>query len=175
MESGKQTYEKKFIDITSILQNVIELQEVNTSIHKINLSIELEETIILGDRNKIEQVFTNLLSNAIKYSPNGGNIFIRVYGSNDMISIDFKDEGLGIPEDALPNLFQQFYRVDNSDRRRIGGTGLGLAIVQEIVKAHGGTISVSSEYGKGSIFTTQFPQVIMKASNKQNENRRFYA
>ena len=75
MESGKQTYEKKFIDISSILQNVIELQAVNTSIHKINLSIELEETIILGDRDKIEQVFTNLLSNAIKYSPNGGNIF----------------------------------------------------------------------------------------------------
>ena len=74
-----------------------------------------------------------------------------------MVSIDFQDEGLGIPEDAIPNLFQQFYRVDNSDRRRIGGTGLGLAIVEEIVKAHGGTISVSSEYGKGSIFTTQFP------------------
>ena len=69
MESGKQTYEKKFIDITSILQNVIELQEVNTSLHKINSFIELEETMILGDRNKIEQVFTNLLSNAIKYSP----------------------------------------------------------------------------------------------------------
>ena len=81
----------------------------------------------------------------------------------DMVSIDFKDEGLGIPEDAMPNLFQQFYRVDNSDRRRIGGTGLGLAIVQEIVKAHGGTISVSSEYGKGSTFTTHFPQVMMKA------------
>ena len=101
MESGKQTYEKKFIDISSILQNVIELQAVNTSLHNINLSIELEETIILGDRDKIEQVFTNLLSNAIKYSPNGGNIFIRIYGNNNMISIDIKDEGLGIPEDAL--------------------------------------------------------------------------
>ena len=150
---------------------MIELQEVNTAtIHKISLSVELEETTILGDRNKIEQVFTNLLSNAIKYSPNGGNIFIRLYGNNNMISVDFKDEGLGIPEDALPHLFQQFYRVDNSDRRRIGGTGLGLAIVQEIVKAHGGTISVSSEYGKGSVFTTQFPQVSMRPEKKENEN-----
>ena len=159
MESQKQTYEKKYIDLTSILQNVIELQEVNTSLHKIHLSVELEETTILGDRNKIEQVFINLLSNAIKYSPNGGNIFIRIYGSHNMVSIDFKDEGLGIPEEAIPNLFQQFYRVDNSDRRRIGGTGLGLAIVKEIVKAHNGTISVSSEYGKSSTFTTQFPEV----------------
>ncbi|MBS4197763.1 ATP-binding protein [Lederbergia citri] len=168
MESGKQTYEKKFIDITSILQNVIELQKVNTSSHKIQFSVELEETIILGDRMKIEQVFTNLLNNAIKYSPKGGNIFIRVYGSEDMISIDVKDEGLGIPEDAIPHLFQQFYRVDNSDRRRIGGTGLGLAIVQEIVKAHGGVITVSSEYGKSSTFTTHFPHVMMKV-NKQND------
>ncbi len=169
MESGKQTYEKKFIDITSILQNVIKLQEVNTSMHSIDLSVELEDTIILGDRIKIEQVFTNLLSNAIKYSPNGGSILIRIYGNNDIVSIDIKDEGLGIPKDAIPNLFQQFYRVDNSDRRRIGGTGLGLAIVQEIVKAHGGVISVSSEYGKGSIFTTNFPRVMMKV-NKQNED-----
>ena len=67
----------------------------------------------------------------------------------------------------IPHLFQQFYRVDNSDRRRIGGTGLGLAIVQEIVKAHGGTISVSSEYGKGSVFTTKFPQVSMRAEKKR--------
>ena len=82
--------------------------------------------------------------------------------------IDFKDEGLGIPEEAIPNLFQQFYRVDNSDRRRIGGTGLGLAIVQEIVKAHNGTISVSSEYGKSSTFTTQFPEVGMKSEQQSD-------
>ena len=169
MESGRQTYDKKFIDIASILQHVVELQEVNTSIHNIYLSVELEETIILGDRNKIEQVFTNLLSNAMKYSPNGGDIFIRVYQSKDMISIDVRDEGLGIPEDAKSNIFQQFYRVDNSDRRKIGGTGLGLAIVQEIVKAHRGEVLVTSEYGKGSTFTTHFPRVLMKV-NEQNED-----
>lgn len=169
MESGKQAYEKKFIDITSILQNVIELQQINTPLHNIHLSVETEDTTILGDRIKIEQVFTNLLSNAIKYSPNGGNILIKIYRSQDMVSIDVKDEGLGIPKDAIANLFQQFYRVDNSDRKRIGGTGLGLAIVQEIVKAHEGTISVSSEYGIGSTFTANFPQVMIKAS-QQSEN-----
>src|SRR3954452_20361175 len=168
MESKKQTYEKKSIDLTSILKNVIELQEVNTSLHRINFLVELEETTILGDRNKIEQVFINLLSNAIKYSPNGGNIFIRIYGSHNMVCIDFKDEGLGIPEEAIPNLFQQFYRVDNSDRRRIGGTGLGLAIVQEIVKAHNGIILVSSEYGKSSTFTIQFPEVGMKSKQQSD-------
>ena len=84
-------------------------------------------------------MFINLLSNAIKYSPEWRKHIQSVFMAvKDMVSIDIKDEGLGIPEDAIPNLFQQFYRVDNSDRRRIGGTGLGLAIVQEIVKAHDG-------------------------------------
>ncbi|MEH7524928.1 ATP-binding protein [Bacillus sp. JJ1503] len=172
MESGKQTYEKKFIDITSILNHVIELQEGYSAIHQLNLSVELKETIILGDRMKIEQVFTNLLSNAIKYSPNGGDIFIRVYNSDDMLSVDIQDDGLGIPEDAIPKVFQQFYRVDNTDRRRIGGTGLGLAIVQEIVKAHDGVITVSSEFGKGSTFTTQFPHVMMKANHQNEEDHK---
>jgi len=170
MESGKQTYEKKFIDIASILESVIELQGINTTLHNISLSIELEETMIVGDKNKIKQVFTNLLSNAIKYSPEGGDILIRVYGDHQHVSVDIKDEGLGIPEDAIPNLFQQFYRVDNSDRRKIGGTGLGLAIVQEIVKAHDGCITVSSTYGKGSTFTTYFPKVSLKVKNENTND-----
>lgn len=169
MESGKQIYEKKFIDMKLILQNVIELQAINASLHNITLSIELEETIILGDKNKLKQVFMNLLSNAIKYSPEGGDILIRIYGDDQNVFIDIKDDGLGIPDEAIPNLFQKFYRVDNSDRRKIGGTGLGLAIVQEIVKAHGGKILVSSEYGKGSTFTSHFPKISLNA-NKENKD-----
>lgn len=162
MESGKQTYEQKYIDINLILKKVIEHQEINTLLHQIQISVESEQTYILGDRSKIEQVFTNLLSNAIKYSPNGGKISIRIYSNGDSVSIDIQDEGLGIPNEALPNLFQKFYRVDNSDRRSIGGTGLGLSIVSKIVKAHGGSISVDSTYGKGSVFTIQFPKVLLK-------------
>jgi signal transduction histidine kinase/CheY-like chemotaxis protein len=169
MESGKQTYEKKYIDIHPILQKVIEYLEINTSLHQIELFVASERTLILGDRVKIEQVFTNLLSNSIKYSPIGGKISICIYDSEDMVSIDIQDEGLGIPKEALPNLFQRFYRVDNTDRRRIGGTGLGLSIVEEIVKAHGGRITVSSEYGKGSTFTIHFPKVNMKDEMQSSE------
>ncbi|MFS0820378.1 ATP-binding protein [Bacillus sp. 1P02SD] len=167
MESGRQTYEKNYINMKTVLENVIELQQVNTTVHTITFSNELDDAVILGEQNKMEQVFTNLLSNAIKYSPNGGNINIRLYGNKRTVSIDIKDEGLGIPEDALPNLFQPFYRVDNSDRRRIGGTGLGLSLVKEIVKAHGGSITVDSLYGKGSTFTTQFPRVKVQTRNKE--------
>lgn len=166
MESGRQTYEKNFIDIKDILQNVIELQQVNTTGHNITLSDEFDHAVILGEQDKIGQVFTNLLSNAIKYSPNGGTVNIRLYGNQGTISVDIKDEGLGIPEEAIPNLFQPFYRVDNSDRRRIGGTGLGLALVKEIVKAHGGSITVTSEFGKGSTFTTHFPRVKAQTNNR---------
>ncbi|MEH7223709.1 ATP-binding protein [Bacillus sp. JJ1566] len=171
MESGRQTYEKNFINLKTVLKNVIELQQVNTKVHNITLSDELDEAVILGEQNKMEQVFTNLLSNAIKYSPNGGNINLRLYGNQKTVSVDIKDEGLGIPEDALPNLFQPFYRIDNSDRRRIGGTGLGLSLVKEIVKGHGGSITVDSIYGKGSTFTTQFPSVKVQARNKENHEK----
>ena len=168
MESGKQTYEKKFLDIRPIMERVIENQQISTVNHQIHLSVETEQTRILGDKEKIEQVFTNLLGNAIKYSPDGGNIYIHIHDHQEWTTIDVQDEGLGIPKEALPHLFQKFYRVDNSDHRGIGGTGLGLSIVEEIVKAHGGCITVDSEYGKGSTFTLIFPKVVMEEEKEQN-------
>ncbi|MGE7759952.1 ATP-binding protein [Peribacillus sp. NPDC097895] len=159
MESGKQIYEKKYVEIIPLIQKVIEHLEINTAQHDIQVQTETKDLMILGDRLKIEQAFTNLLSNSIKYSPDGGRIFVRVYSKNDMLSIDIKDEGLGIPRESLPHLFQKFYRVDNSDRRRIGGTGLGLAIVDEIIKSHGGHVTAVSDYGQGSTFTMSLPRV----------------
>lgn len=161
MESGKQTYDKKYEDVVSIIENVIETQKVNTTIHQFHVQKETNKTTVLGDRDKLAQVFTNLISNAIKYSPEGGNITVRIYERGNRLCVDVQDEGLGIPEEALPNLFTKFYRVDNSDRRRIGGTGLGLAIVKEIVKAHEGEVSVTSELKKGSTFTVSLPLVVM--------------
>ena len=113
-----------------LIQKVIEHLE-NTVQHDIRFYIETKDILFLGYRLKIEQAFSNLLSNAIKYSPDGGRIIVRLYSRNDMLSIDIQDEGLGIPKESLPHLFQKFYRVDNSDCRRIGGTGLELAIVDE--------------------------------------------
>jgi signal transduction histidine kinase/CheY-like chemotaxis protein/CHASE3 domain sensor protein len=160
MEAGKQTYEKKYLRLLPIIEQVIEKQQINTDIHKIKIDdLSAGNDVILGDKSKVEQVFTNLISNAVKYSPGGGDIFIRLYQEDKSVLAEVEDEGLGIPEDALDKLFTKFYRVDNSDRRRIGGTGLGLSIVQEIMKAHSGSISVASSYGKGSIFTLSFPLI----------------
>jgi PAS domain S-box-containing protein len=160
MEAGKQTYEKKYVDVAPILEEIIETYQLNNPAHEIHLERGTDQTMVYGDKDKLAQVFNNILSNAIKYSPNGGNIFVNVFIDGSHLKIAIKDEGLGIPADALDKLFTKFYRVDNTDRRKIGGTGLGLAIVKEIVKAHDGDITVDSAPGDGSVFTIIFPLVV---------------
>lgn len=177
MEAGKQTYEKKYIDLMPIVERVKEKLSINTSSHRIEINQLIEETMIIGDKAKIEQVLANLLSNAIKYSPDGGTIEINIYKENGQLRVSFKDEGLGIPKAEISKLFTKFYRVDNTDRRKIGGTGLGLSIVQEIMIAHDGQVAVESDYGKGSTFTLIFPLVHkMEASDEVSiENKQTYS
>jgi signal transduction histidine kinase/CheY-like chemotaxis protein/HAMP domain-containing protein len=169
MESGRQTYEKKYIPLLPLLNKVIEAQQVTTKHHEFRLEDEGGNPTVLGDRTKIEQAFTNLINNAVKYSPAGGEIVVRVTEENHLIRVDVIDQGLGIPEDAIPKLFQKFYRVDNSDRRSIGGTGLGLSIVQEIIKEHEGEIGVQSNFEKGSIFTVTLPAVQIEETETATE------
>lgn len=159
MEAGKQTYEKKYIDVLPIIEKVLDLQKINTNHHAFEMKVETDFTIVLGDKEKLEQTFMNLINNGIKYSPAGGTVTIKIYQDRKQINVDIQDEGLGIPKEELDKLFSKFYRVDNSDRRQIGGTGLGLSIVKEIIEAHNGKVKVSSEYGKGSTFTLSFPVV----------------
>ncbi|RLQ96143.1 ATP-binding protein [Falsibacillus albus] len=170
MEAGKQTYEKKYIELKPILNNVINHQQVHTQLHHFTINSDTDNDVILGDKLKIEQIFTNLINNAIKYSPDGGTIKVNLYNKNDRLCVDIEDMGLGIPEEALDKIFTKFYRVDNTDLRRIGGTGLGLAIVQEIVKAHLGDITVRSTYGQGSIFTVSFPSVPSVIDNEAGDD-----
>ncbi|MBM7702479.1 ATP-binding protein [Metabacillus iocasae] len=157
MEAGKQTYEKKYEDVLPIIKEVIQSHQVHASSHTVDLVTKVDHTVVLGDRDKLIQVFNNLISNAVKYSPDGGRVTILVYKQERNLCIDIKDEGIGIPKDSINQLFTKFYRVDNSDMRKIGGTGLGLAIVKEIVKAHDGDITVQSEVKKGSTFTVTLP------------------
>lgn len=157
LESGKQCYEKRDIELVPLLEKVIEGQQITTRQHEIILEVFANHSVIFGDTTKLIQVFTNLINNAVKYSPNGGQIKVSVFQSERQLKIAVSDNGLGIPKDSIEKLFSKFYRVDNSDRRTIGGTGLGLAIAQEIVYAHGGEITVQSEQGKGSTFTVILP------------------
>lgn len=157
MESGKQTYDMQSISLTSLITDVIETQRMATNTHRITWKNDAPQLTVVADREKMQQTFINLISNAIKYSPNGGEIKISCTREDSNLVIRIQDEGLGIPKEAIPHLFNKFYRVDNSDRREIGGTGLGLAIVQEIILRHKGSIQVQSQFGEGSTFIVTLP------------------
>lgn len=113
-----------------------------------------EPAAMVGDRERIEQVVVNILSNAVKYTPSGGRIRLTAQraGANH-VRITVEDNGVGIPADDVPRLFERFYRVDKARSRAAGGTGLGLAIAKEIVEQHEGKIALTSEYGKGTTVT----------------------
>ena len=109
------------------------------------------------DTDKVTQVIDNILNNAIKYSPDGGKITVSMKTTDDQMILSISDQGLGIPKQDLPKIFDRFYRVDRARSRAQGGTGLGLAIAKEIIKQHNGFIWAKSEYGKGSTFTIVLP------------------
>ncbi len=115
--------------------------------------------LVLGDRDRIGQVFDNLLGNAIKFSPDGGEINVRIEDENEYLRVEVSDTGVGIPADKLDKIFERFYQVNGSTTRHFDGAGLGLAIVKDIVEAHGGQVGVKSEVDKGSTFFFTLPTV----------------
>ena len=116
-----------------------------------------EPLVLIGDDVRLEQVLQNLIQNAFKYSPAGGVVRVWLERKGDAGCIYVRDQGIGIPAAALPNLFQRFYRAPNVEDHQINGMGIGLFVVKEIVQLHGGTISVESQEGVGSTFTVCLP------------------
>jgi signal transduction histidine kinase len=128
---------------------------------QVTLECELSPTLplVLGDRDRISEVFDNLLSNALKFTPPGGVITIRAREEAEFVRVEISDTGAGIPSDKLDKIFERFYQVNGSVRRRFGGTGLGLAIVKQIIESHGGKIGVTSQLEVGTTFYFTLPQM----------------
>lgn len=116
-----------------------------------------ESMEIVADRDRIEQVVLNILTNAIKYTPQGGKVTVYIGKMYSDVYVKVVDSGIGIPKADIERIFERFYRTDKARSREMGGTGLGLAIAKEIVEAHKGKISVTSELGKGSEVTVKLP------------------
>ena len=145
-------------DTNAALRHICEVMRVEAAAHSHKLSLESGQLPeIVADKERIEQVIINVVSNAIKYTPDGGEIKLKARADGEFVEIAISDNGIGIPSEDLPHLFERFYRVEKSRTSETGGTGLGLAIAKEIVDAHGGSISISSELGSGTTVTIRLP------------------
>ena len=140
-----------------IIEKVMQAQRSYTDKHRLILDFNGEVPVLLGDSDKFDQILTNLLSNAIKYSPAGGEVRVEVDASDHDLTLSVSDQGIGVPADKLPRIFEKFERVDNRDTRQAGGTGIGLFLVKHLVQRHEGTIDVHSTVGKGTTFTVHLP------------------
>lgn len=146
------------VDIRELSEIVRAAFETELTEKGLTCLIEGEHVAVFGDRSRIHQVIDNLLSNAIKYSMQGGEIRIEIRKSPEYGILTVEDHGIGIAQKELPLIFERFYRTDRSRQRKTGGAGIGLTIVKAIVEAHGGTITVESEEGRGSRFTVSLPR-----------------
>src|SRR6185503_14882125 len=155
INSGKMEYNFEEFDIQKLLKDTIESAQQISPEHRLVLE-ESTAVNVNGDRHRIEQVIVNLLSNAVKYSPEADKVLIWSELKGKSVLVTVKDFGIGIAKKHLGDLFDRYYRIEGS-QYRFQGLGLGLFISSEIVKRHGGSISVQSEPGKGSSFTFELP------------------
>ncbi len=148
------------LDLVALVHAVVDEVRTTTQAHLIELVVPADPALtifVYGDSLRLEQVMLNLLQNAIKYSPDGGPIHMEVARTDDEASVTVTDHGLGIAAEALPYIFERFYRAPAVRSEHISGLGIGLYIVHEIVTLHGGDVSVASEHGAGTTFTVSLP------------------
>ena len=153
-----QPQESEIIYMAPTVQRVAKMLRTNASWSGVTFCLELDEdTPVLILEDDLYQIVFNLMENGIKYNRPGGTVSVTLSRSMDLAKLTVADTGMGIPEEALSHIFERFYRVDKARSRQTGGSGLGLAISKEFVEAHGGTISVESEIGRGSRFSILLP------------------
>ncbi len=160
LESGQLQMNMRRVDLGEVLADVHRSQLPQARARNIDLALDATPTPgVLGDRDRLIQIFTNLADNALAYTPAGGAVHLATRTNDGWVEGIVADSGPGIPEEELPRVFERFYRLEKSRARGEGGrgSGLGLAIVHELVTAHGGRISVSSEVGRGSAFVVRLP------------------
>jgi len=161
IDAGYLKLNRHPIDLREVARDSVRLARVQADAKQQTLHVELpdEPVVANADPERMKQVLDNLLSNAIKYTPEGGEIWLRLYQKGFEAVFEVEDNGIGIPPELLPTIFAKYHRVPGQSRRGIHGTGLGLLIVKEIVKEHGGEVDVHSEGvpGKGTKFVMRIP------------------
>lgn len=160
IEDGRLNLKQEWIDLGAIVRGVTAVMQINADSRQITLDTDLPELPLQlwADEDKVSRIVYNLVSNAIKYTPREGRVFIQARQKDDQITLKVLDNGRGMTEAQLANLFQLYYRTDEARKSKTRGTGLGLYIVKMLVEAHQGQITVSSKPKVGSIFAVTLPQ-----------------
>jgi heavy metal sensor kinase len=157
-EQGLTKADFSEVDLKDLVEELYEDSAILAEGKNIAVTLKTNAPItIVGDRTRLRQLFLNLIDNAIKYTPEGGAVTLAMEQQNGSAVFRVEDTGIGIPQEDIGKIFDRFYRVDKARSRELGGTGLGLSIAKWIAELHRGTISVSSEPQKGSVFTVQLP------------------
>lgn len=161
LEAGSLTLDAQPHDLCAFVRHQLSLYESAATYRSIELLHEPTDDpcFVAIDPVQMEKVVGNLLSNALKFTDAGGQITVRCTHDGDTAALAFADTGKGIPEAALPHLFDRFYQVDDTATRAQEGSGIGLALVKELTELHGGTVSVASNVGRGTTFTVHLPRV----------------
>ena len=155
-ETGTMRLEMSDVSVAAIVAEVVELYENIAEDKHVAVSSDVEAGLaVAADSTRLRQVLANLVDNAIKYTPAGGRVTVSARRDGDSVRIDVSDTGIGIAAHDLPHIWDRLYRGDQSRAER--GLGLGLSLVRAIVAAHGGTVDVSAEPGRGSTFTVRLP------------------
>jgi heavy metal sensor kinase len=158
LDAGETQMERARFDLAELAATTAEQMRLLAEDKRVRLECRADGRVeVVGDRARLKQVVVNLVDNAIKYTPEGGAVAVAVSAKDGSAMMLVEDNGVGVPADALPHLFERFYRVDKARSRQMGGAGLGLAIVKSIVAAHGGQVKVESAEAKGSRFTVELP------------------
>jgi len=156
LESGSLKLQNEVFDLTALVRDVFESQEIAANTMNIKLILQQhpdKPVNVYADRRRIFEVINNLVANSIKYGISNGITRVAFLDVGDNILTEISDDGIGIDEKHIPRLFERFFRIDKSRSRDMGGTGLGLSIVKHIIEAHNQTINVRSELDKGSTFS----------------------
>ena len=159
LKANKVYLEKSVFNLRQFFDGLI--YERRQELHQANIKVKLNcpsNLSVFADQFRLSQVFLNLFNNSINYAENG-TIEIDCEQKSDGILVNFSDDGKGTKEDLLPHIFERFYRGESDRSRELGGSGLGLAISKSIIEAHGGTLDVESEYGKGTKFIIKLNQI----------------
>ena len=160
IEEGRLTLEPEPLDLRKVVEEVTNVMQINANSRETSLETSLPDNPVnlWADRDKLYRVVYNLVGNAIKYTPRQGRVKVQVEPNGDQVVLHVIDNGRGLTEEQLANLFQIYYRTEDAKKSKTQGTGLGLYIVKMLVEAHQGQITVISQPGQGSTFTVMLPK-----------------